>query len=257
MQISDSVTVVTGGASGLGRAAVEQIIEQGGRAVVFDMNAELGQQLVTQYGDKVLYANVDVSDETQVVAAIKQAEEKFGAIHICVNCAGIGGGGKKTLSSYHGTMALDHFRRIIEINLVGTFNVLRLAAEVMAKNKPNDNGERGVIINTASIAAIEGQMGQVPYSASKAAVVGMTLSLARDLSSYGIRVNTIAPGLMETPMLAKVPDEVRQKLADSVLFPKRLGKVQEFADAVAFLAQNGYMNGETIRLDGGIRMQPK
>ncbi|MEH6824946.1 MAG: SDR family NAD(P)-dependent oxidoreductase [Motiliproteus sp.] len=256
MQISNSVAVVTGGASGLGRATVDLLIAQGGRALVLDMNTELGQDLVARYGDKVLYANVDVVDEEQVKAAIDQAVETFGAIHICINCAGIGGGGK-TLSSFHGTMPLGNFRRVIETNLVGTFNVARLAAEAMASNEPDADGGRGVIINTASVAAFDGQIGQVPYAASKAGVVGMGLTLARDLAATGIRVNTIAPGLFETPMLAKLPEEVRQSLANAVLFPKKLGKPTEYAKLAAFLIESGYMNGEVIRIDGGIRMQPK
>jgi NAD(P)-dependent dehydrogenase (short-subunit alcohol dehydrogenase family) len=257
MKISDSVAIVTGGASGLGKATVERLVAEGGRALIIDMNAEAGEAMVAKHGDKVLYANVDVVNEEQVKEAIQLAEKTFGAVHICINCAGIGSGGKKTLSAYKGVMELDVFRRVVNVNLIGTFNVLRLAAEVMAKNEPDAHGGRGVIINTASVAAFDGQIGQAPYSAAKAGVVGMGLTVARDLSTFGIRVNTIAPGLIDTPLFAKANDNVKQSLAETVLFPKRLGQAHEFADTVAFLIGNDYMNGEAIRMDGGIRMPPK
>lgn len=256
MNIKNKVAVVTGGASGLGRAIVEKIIDCGGKAVIFDLNEAVAQEFVASLGGSAVFAKVNVADEASVKAGIALAVESFGTIHICVNCAGIGNAartyGKK------GVFPLDIYTRVIQVNLIGTFNVLRLAAEQMAKNEPvTDDGERGVIINTASVAAYEGQVGQAAYSASKGGVVGMTLPVARDLAEYGIRVNTIVPGLINTPLFNGLPQESIDTLSNSVLYPKRLGRPEEIAHLAASIIENGYINGECIRLDGGIRMQPR
>lgn len=256
MKLAGSVAVITGGASGLGRATLVYFVSQGCKVIALDMNDELGEKVSSEHEGNVLYQKADVTLETDVKQALANGIEKFGRIDICVNCAGNGDAGK-TYSNRNGLMALETFKRIVDVNLVGSFNVARLCVEHMVKNEPNDDNEKGVIINTASVAAFEGQIGQVPYAASKAGIVGMTLTLARDLSSLGIRVNTIAPGLIDTPMLAGLNDDIRHELEQSVLCPKRLGQPSEFAGAVQFLINNGYMNGEVIRMDGGIRMPPK
>lgn len=258
MKIEGSVAVITGGVSGLGRATLDSFVAQGGKVIALDMNDKLGAVLTEEYGDRVLYQKTDVTLEEDVKQALANGIEKFGCIDICVNCAGNGGAGAgKIYSKRNGLMPLETFKKIVDINLVGSFNVIRLCVEQMVKNESNDDNEKGVVINTASVAAFEGQTGQVPYAASKAGIVGMTLTLARDLSSTGIRVNSIAPGLIDTPMLASLNDDIRHELEQSVLCPKRLGQPSEFAGAVQFLIKNGYMNGEVIRMDGGIRMPPK
>jgi NAD(P)-dependent dehydrogenase (short-subunit alcohol dehydrogenase family) len=263
MDLKDKVAVITGGASGLGRATVRRFVANGARAAIFDMNEEKGNQLVAEYPGKVIFCNVNVTDEASVVAGIEATMKEFGGIHICCNFAGTGNGirtmGKK------GPFPLAEFNRIIQINLVGTFNVLRLCAEKMADNDVlNEDGGRGVIINTASIAAYEGQIGQAAYSASKGGVVGMTLPIARDLAVLGIRVNTIVPGLIATPLMMGGAEEMTpeiaeflQPLANQVLYPKRLGKADEIAQLAQQLVENDYINGECVRMDGGIRMQPK
>ena len=257
MDVNGKVALVTGGASGLGKATVESIVAAGGKVAILDMNEALGQALAEQLGsDKALFVATNVADEASVEAAVKACLEAFGAIHICCNFAGIGNA-IKTVGK-QGAFPLDQFKRVIDINLVGSFNVLRLAAEAMAKQDPIDEfGGRGVIINTASVAAFDGQIGQAAYSASKGGVVGMTLPIARDLASYGIRVNTIAPGLIDTPLLASLPKEARQSLAQSVLNPKRLGQPEEIASLAMHIIDNDYLNAEVIRMDGGIRMQPR
>ncbi len=256
MDISGKVAIVTGGASGLGRATIEKLVSQGGKAAIFDLNEEAGSALAAELGDKVIYQSVNVVDEASVQQGIDHVMATFGAIHICVNCAGIGPAAK-TLGK-KGPFPLDTFSLVINVNLVGTFNVLRLAAEQMAKNEPlNEDGNRGVIINTASVAAYEGQIGQAAYSASKGGVVGMTLPIARDLSGYGIRVNAIAPGLIDTPLFQGFPQESIDALSSSVLYPKRLGRPEEVAQLAASIIDNDYINGECIRMDGGIRMQPR
>lgn len=263
MDLKGKIAVITGGSSGLGRATVKRFVANGAKAVIFDMNEEKGQQLVDELGDSVIFCNVNVTSEESVQAGIAAAMDAFGAIHICCNFAGTGNAirtmGKK------GPFPLDEFNKIIQINLVGTFNVLRLCAEKMADNEViNDDGGRGVIINTASIAAYEGQVGQAAYSASKGGVVGMTLPIARDLAVLGIRVNTIVPGLIATPLMMGGAEEMTpeiaeflQPLASQVLYPKRLGKADEIAQLAQQIAENDYINGECIRMDGGIRMQPK
>ncbi|NKB99991.1 MAG: SDR family oxidoreductase [Pseudomonadales bacterium] len=256
MDIAGKVAVITGGASGLGRATSELLHSQGAKIAIFDMNDELGQQVANELGDGVSYHNVNVTDEASVSAALAAVVETYGAVHITCNYAGVGTPGRTV--GRDGPLPLDWFQRVIDVNLIGTFNVIRLAAEVMLKHDPvTADGCRGVIINTASVAAFDGQIGQAAYSASKAGVVGMTLPIARDFASMGIRVNTIAPGLINTPMLQGLPEPARESLASTVLFPKRLGEATEIAKVAQMLIENDYMNGETIRMDGGIRMQPK
>ncbi|MEH7246886.1 3-hydroxyacyl-CoA dehydrogenase [Neobacillus niacini] len=256
MNLQDKVAVVTGGASGLGLATVTRLVEKGAKVVIFDLNESKAKEAVEQLGENVQYALVNVSDEESVQKGINQTIEAFGAVHICVNCAGVGTPGK-TIGK-KGVLPLEDFNKVIGINLIGTFNVLRLAANEMKNNEPlTDSGERGVIINTASVAAFDGQMGQAAYGASKAGVAGMTLPVARDLSGLGIRVNTIAPGLFMTPMADTLPANVIEKLGNSVEFPKRLGRPSEFAELATFIMEHEYLNGEVIRLDGGIRMSPR
>lgn len=256
MDLKDKVAVITGGASGLGRATAEMVIEQGGRVAIFDLNADLGNRTASELGGNAGAYRVDVADESSVQEAVDAVMAEFGAIHVNVNCAGIGAAAR-TLGR-DAPMPLKYFGGIVRINLVGTFNTLRLCAWEMQKNEPvNEDGERGAIVNTASVAAFDGQIGQAGYSASKAGVVGMTLPIARDLSRSGIRLCTIAPGIFETPMMAGAPDRVRDPLIDMVQFPKRLGEAEEFALLARHIIENPYLNGETIRLDGGIRMAPR
>lgn len=255
MDIQGKTALVTGGASGLGEATVRTIVREGGNAVVLDVNEELGEKLVAELDKKAIFLKTDVTTEADVNTAIERAKEKFGGLYFCVNCAGTGLA-RRTVSKsgYH---ELDSFEWLVKLNLIGTFNVASKAAFAMTFNEPNKNGERGVIINVASIAAFDGQIGQAAYSASKGGVVGMTLPMARDLSGIGIRVVTIAPGLFETPLLARLPEENRQALHASVPFPRRLGLPAEFAMLVEQIIRNPYINGETIRLDGALRMPPK
>ncbi len=255
MKIENQVAIVTGGASGLGEATTRKMISEGGKVVILDWSEEKGQALAKELGEDVLFVKTDVTNEQSVQVALEQAIHKFGAIHILVNCAGIVVG-EKTLSK-RGPHDLSAFSKVIQVNLIGTFNVIRLATEKMATNQPNQDQERGVIINTASVAAFDGQIGQAAYSASKSGIVGMTLPLARDLSSYGIRVMTIAPGLFHTPMFDTLPDQAKQTLGEMTPFPKRLGNPSEYAQLVESIIENSMLNGETIRLDGAIRMQPR
>ena len=263
MELKDKVAVVTGGASGLGRAAVKRFVANGAKAAIFDMNEEKGNALAAELGDSVIFCKVNVADEESVKAGIAAAMDAFGAIHINCNFAGIGNA-KRTMGK-NGPFPIEDFNLILQVNLVGTFNVLRLCAEKMADNEViNADGGRGVIINTASVAAFEGQIGQAAYSASKGGVVGMTLPIARDLSVIGVRVNTIVPGLIVTPLLMggheELTPEIEQALeplASQVLYPKRLGLPDEIAHLAQCIVENDYINGECIRMDGGIRMQPK
>jgi 3-hydroxyacyl-CoA dehydrogenase/3-hydroxy-2-methylbutyryl-CoA dehydrogenase len=257
MDINGKIAIVTGGASGLGEATVRAYIAKGGKVAIFDMNAERGDAIVAELGaDKVSFHNVNVADEESVTTAIADVITKFGAIHICNNYAGIGNA-IKTLGK-KGAFPLDAYKTVINVNLVGTFNVARLVAEQMAKNEPYDGANaRGVIINTASVAAYEGQVGQVAYSASKGGIVGMTLPMARDLASYGIRVNTIVPGLIHTPLFEALPEAAYKSLESTVVNPQRLGRPEEVAHLSVMMAENEYLNGECIRLDGAIRMQPR
>ena len=255
MKMSEARAIVTGGASGLGEATVRRITEQGGKAALLDLSVERGDALVKELGEQAIFIKTDVTSEEEVSNAINKAIESFGSINTVVNCAGIGVAGK--LLSRKGVHSLDMFSKVISINLIGTFNVIRLASEQMSKNEPNDLGERGVIINTASVAAYDGQIGQAAYSASKGGVVGMTLPIARELAAYGIRVMTIAPGLFHTPMFDSLPEEARDSLGKMVPFPQRLGYPEEYAQLAESILINPMLNGETIRLDGAIRMQPK
>ncbi|MEH6579384.1 MAG: 3-hydroxyacyl-CoA dehydrogenase [Amphritea sp.] len=255
MDFNNKVVVVTGGASGLGLVTCQQLAKQGAKIAAFDLNEEAGQALVAELKGQAIFAKVDVTDAASVETGIAQAVEAFGAIHVCINCAGIAPGGKTV--GRNGALALEKFTQVININLIGTFNVLRLAAEQMAKNEPGEDGERGVIINTASVAAFDGQMGQAAYAASKAGVVGMTLPIARDLAKLGIRIMTIAPGIFDTPMMKGMTDEVRDPLIQMVQNPKRFGEPEEFASLAAHIINNNYLNGEVIRLDGAIRMEPR
>jgi NAD(P)-dependent dehydrogenase (short-subunit alcohol dehydrogenase family) len=256
MKLKDKVAVITGGASGLGRATAETVVEAGGKVALFDLNEDLANATAKTLGANAAAYKVNVVEEDSVKAAVDATMKRFGAIHINVNCAGIGAAAR-TLSK-DGAMPLNMFNFVIGVNLIGTFNTLRLCAEQMQKNDPEQpDQERGVIINTASVAAFDGQIGQAAYSASKAGVVGMTLPIARDLSRSGIRICTIAPGIFETPMMMGAPDRVKQPLIDMVQFPKRLGQAPEFALLARQIMENPYLNGETIRLDGAIRMQPK
>lgn len=256
MDIKGKVAVITGGASGLGEATVRTLVDKGAKVAIFDVNEKKGTALAAELGDAVTFQNVDVTDDGSVQAGIAAAMEAFGAIHICCNYAGIGNAFKTV--GKDGPFPLDKFKLIIDVNLIGTFNVLRLAAAQMQKNEPfNEFGGRGCIVNTASVAAYEGQMGQAAYSASKGGIVGMTLPIARDLASIGIRCNTIVPGLIHTPLFQGAPDNVIDALAAQVLYPKRLGQPEEIAHVAVMLIENEYMNGECVRMDGGIRMQPR
>jgi len=255
LKLSEAKAVVTGGASGLGFATAQRVIDAGGQVVLLDINDELGAESVAKLGDRASYVSTDVSNEDSVKAAIRKAEETMGGITLAVNCAGVADAGRAL--GREGPWPTASFNRVIQINLVGTFNVTKEAAAVMNANEPTDDGERGVIISTASIAAFEGQIGQAAYSASKGGVHAMMLPLAREFAQFGIRVNTVAPGIMLTPMMAGMSDEVQASLAAQVPFPKRLGKPEEYADTVAYIYETTYVNSETIRCDGAIRMQPK
>lgn len=256
MKLSDVVAIVTGGASGLGEATVRRLVAGGGKVVIVDRDEAKGQALASELGAAhAAFAKADVTSQADVEAAIALAE-KWGPLRVAVSCAGVGWAAR-TLNKENQPHALDLFQTVIGINLVGTFNVLRLAAAAMAKAPVLPEGERGVIINTASVAAFDGQIGQIAYTASKAGVVGMTLPAARDLSAVGVRVNTIAPGTFDTPMLAALPEPARVALAAGIPFPKRLGNPAEYGHLVEFIVSNGYINAETIRLDGALRMPPK
>ncbi|MEI2665012.1 3-hydroxyacyl-CoA dehydrogenase [Rossellomorea sp. LJF3] len=255
MEIKDSVAIITGGASGLGEATARKIMEEGGKVYILDLNGERSSILKKEYGDSMRYYKTDVTNEESVKEALERAMEDFGGYNTVVNCAGIAPPGK--VVGRKGVHSLEQFSKVIEVNLIGTFNVIRLTAEKMMQNLPNEHGEKGVIVNTASVAAFDGQVGQAAYSASKGGVVGMTLPIARELARDGIRVMTIAPGLFHTPMFDTLPEEARQSLGSTVPFPKRLGYPSEYAQLVKSILENPMLNGETIRLDGAIRMQPK
>jgi NAD(P)-dependent dehydrogenase (short-subunit alcohol dehydrogenase family) len=256
MKLSGTVALVTGGASGLGAATVRRFVADGAKVVIVDRDEAAGQLLAKELGrDVALFAQADITDAAQVDFAIAQAAT-LGPLRVVVGCAGVGWAAR-TLDKTGAPHDLDLFKTVVSINLIGTFNVLRLAAAAIAKTDPLDHGERGVIINTASVAAYEGQIGQIAYAASKAGVVGMTLPAARDLAPVGIRVVTIAPGIMDTPMLGALPPDKREALARDVVFPKRLGAPADYAELVATIVGAGYLNGETIRLDGALRMPPK
>ncbi|MEB6564251.1 3-hydroxyacyl-CoA dehydrogenase [Acinetobacter towneri] len=256
MKIQGKVCVVTGGASGLGAATAQYLVSQGARVIMVDMNQELGQQLQQQLGSQSEFLAVDVTDENQVQQLFSHIEQKYGQLNGLVNCAGIAPSAK--VLGRDGLHDLAMFQKVLNINVTGSFNMIRFAAQLMAKYDLQANEEeRGVIVNTASVAAFDGQIGQSAYSASKGAIVGMTLPLAREFAREAIRVMTIAPGIMETPMLKAFPQHVQDALGQMVPFPPRLAKPEEFAHLVGHIFENGYLNGEVIRLDGAIRMQPK
>lgn len=255
MQVAGHTFLVTGGASGLGAATARRLAAAGGNVVISDIGAEQGNKLALELGARASFHHADVTDEAQVAKAIASAREKFGALHGAVSCAGIAPG--ERVLGRGGPHRLDTFRRAVEINLVGTFNVLRLAAQAMEGNAPGADGERGIIVNTASVAAYDGQIGQAAYGASKAGVVGLTLPAARELARIGVRVMTIAPGIFETPMVAAFGPELRQALAAQIPFPARLGRPDEFAALVEHIIVNPMLNGEVIRLDGALRMSAK
>ena len=255
MDLRGSVFLVSGGASGLGAATARMVAGAGGRVVLADLKADEGAALAKELGAQARFVRCDVTDEASGTAAVQAAVEAFGGLHGLVNCAGIVHA--ERIVGKDGPHTLSGFQRAIAINLVGTFNLIRLAAQAMERNQPNGEGERGVIVNTASVAAFDGQIGQAAYAASKAAVVGMTLPVARELARQGIRVMTIAPGIFETPMMASLTPEVQASLGRMVPFPPRLGRPAEFARLVRAIVENPMLNGETIRLDGAIRMAPK
>ena len=253
MDLNGAVAVVTGGASGLGAAAARALAAEGAKVAILDVNDDLGAAVAGELGG--IFAHCDVTSEDDVVAGV-DAAARLGEIRVVVNCAGIGPP-CRTLARDGTPHSLALFRKVIDINLVGTFNTIRVAASAMMGNEPDGNNDRGAIINTASVAAYDGQIGQAAYSASKGGIVGMTLPIARDLSVLGIRVSTIAPGIIDTPLLAGLPEPAKESLGQQVLHPKRLGRPDEYAQTVMFLVTHHYMNGETIRMDGGIRMAPK
>ncbi len=255
MRVQDVIALVTGGASGLGEATVRDVVAGGGRAAILDRPNSKGEGLAKELGDRTVFAPCDVTSEAEVKSAVETAAKRFGSVNVLVNCAGIGTANRTVTKD--GPFPLELFELTIKVNLIGTFNAIRLAAFQMSKNERNQEGERGVIVNTASVAAFDGQIGQAAYSASKGGVVGMTLPIARDLASLGIRVLTIAPGTFDTPMLAMAPEPIRQALAAQIPFPSRLGRPSEFAALVRHIVENSMLNGETIRLDGAIRMAPK
>lgn len=256
MEIQNNTFLISGGGSGLGKAAVKMLAENGAHVVIADLNRETGENLADEFAGRVRFVQTDVSHEADVQMAVDTAIEIFGGLQGAINCAGIGVVGK-VLDKEGAPHSLDSFTRGIQINLIGTFNVIRLAARVMAQAQPSPEGERGVIVNTASVAAFDGQIGQVCYAASKAGVVGMTLPIARELARYGIRVVTVAPGLFDTPMMASLPEAARESLGKQVPFPARLGRPIEYAALVRHIIENVMLNGETIRIDGAIRMPPK
>ncbi len=255
MELNQKTALITGGASGLGAATVRGFAAAGANVLIVDRDGDRAAALAQELGEKARPFEADVTSEEDIQNAIKTAVEGFGGLHINVNCAGIGMALRTT--SKNGPHPLDVFQTVININLVGTFNVVRLCATAMAKNEPNDKGERGVIVMTASVAAFDGQIGQVAYSASKGGIVGMTLPIARDLARDGIRVCTIAPGIFDTPLMASLPEAARESLGQQVPFPPRLGKPEEYAQLAQHIVENTMLNAETIRLDGGIRMAAK
>ncbi len=256
MKLNNSVALVTGGASGLGEAVVRSIVEKGGKVSILDFDDERGNAVASELGDAVICCKTDVADENTVSAAIDASMAAFGSINTVVNCAGVGTP-RKVIDRDGNPIPIDLFNRVVQINLIGTMNVIRLAAVQILKNEPDEDGERGVVVNVASVAAFEGQIGQSAYAASKAGVVGMTLPLAREFAAHGVRFNTIAPGIFKTPMVAGLPEKAQAALGQMMPFPKRLGKPEEFAMLVQQIMENPVINGETIRLDAAIRMAAK
>lgn len=255
MNIKDKTAIITGGASGLGEACARQLVAKGANVAIFDIEMDKGEALATDLGSKAISIKADVTSEESIQEGISRTIDAFGAVHIVVNCAGAGPPMK--VLSKNGPFPLDQFSRVIQLNLVGTFNVIRLGVEQMVKNEPDESGDKGVIINTASVAAFDGQIGQAAYSASKAGIVGMTLPIARECAAYGIRMMTIAPGIFDTPLLAELPEHVLEALGQMVPFPSRLGMPAEFASLTCHIVENAYLNGEVVRLDGAFRMAAK
>lgn len=255
MNYREVVALVTGGASGLGAATVQELSARGAKVIIADVDAVKGEALAAENPESVVFVPVDVTHEADVRGAIKEAVERFGKLTVAVNCAGVPDAGK--VLGRKGPLPLASFNKVIQINLVGTLNVIRLSVEQMVNNAPNQEGEKGVIVNTASIAAFDGQIGQAAYAASKGGIVGMTLPIARECADYGIRVATIAPGLFETPLMAGMPPAVKESMAEGVPFPRRLGKPVEYARLVLHIIENSMLNGCCIRLDGALRMPPK
>jgi len=255
MQINDRTFLVTGGGSGLGAACVRRLFARGGRVVIADVQKEAGSALAAELGTRSLFIETDVTNRPSVERCVEAAVRDFGALHGLVNCAGIALA--ERVVGKTGPHRLESFARVIEVNLIGTFNMISVAAAALSRNEPLPSGERGVIVNTASVAAFDGQIGQAAYAASKAGVAGLTLPVARELARFGIRVMTIAPGIFETPMLGQLSEEIRNSLAQQIPFPSRLGRPDEFAALAEHIVENEMLNGETIRLDGAIRMAPK
>ena len=255
MQLSSVKAIITGGASGLGRAVAEYLLAQGGQVVLLDVQQEAGDKAAAELGDKASFQLCDVTSESAVTEVVDKAKQAMGGLNVVMNCAGILGAGR--VLGRQGPMPLDTFQKTVMVNLVGSFNVAKAAAAVMAEAEGGEDDERGVIINTASVAAYEGQIGQAAYSASKGGLVGMTLPMAREFTRIGVRVMTIAPGVFHTPMVDTMPENVQEALNASVPYPKRLGKPQEFAELAGHIITNRYLNGSTIRLDGAVRLEPK
>ena len=255
MQLNQVKALITGGVSGLGLSVARKVVASGGQAVLLDINDEAGAAAEAELGGAVSYVRTDVTSEQGVIDAVNMAVKHMGLINVAVNCAGIIGAGR--VLGREAPMALDFFAKTIQINLIGSFNVIKAAGAAMESNPPGEDGERGVIISTASVAAYEGQIGQAAYSASKGGIVGMTLPIAREYARIGVRVNAVAPGIFLTPMAEGMPEHVQEALGAAIPFPGRLGKPEEFAELVAHIMQNGYINGETIRLDGAARLAPK
>jgi 3-hydroxyacyl-CoA dehydrogenase / 3-hydroxy-2-methylbutyryl-CoA dehydrogenase len=255
MELSTVKAIVTGGASGLGRATAARVVAGGGHVAIFDLERSTGAEVARELGDHALFVAADVTSGDTVAGAVEQARAQLGSVNVLVNCAGIGTAARTVSRS--GPAKLEEFTRVIQVNLIGTFNCIRLAAAAMALNTPGADGERGVIVNTASVAAFDGQIGQAAYSASKGGIVGMTLPIARDLADLGIRVVTIAPGIFDTPLLGTLSEPIRASLAKQVPFPQRLGRADEYAALAVHIIENVMLNAETIRLDGAIRMQPR
>ena len=255
MENTDVVALVTGGASGLGEATVIELVKKGAKVAIVDIDSAKGEKLAGTVGADAIFVNADVTSEADISKALRKIIDTFGKINVAVNCAGITNPGK--IMSKKGPLPLDSFNKVLQLNLVGTLNVIRLAVEQMINNTPNVEGEKGVIVNTASIAAFDGQIGQAAYGASKGGIVGMTLPIARECADYGIRVVTIAPGLFETPLMASLPPAVKEEMVKTIPFPRRLGKPTEFASLVIHIIENTMFNGCCIRLDGALRMPPK
>jgi len=255
MNLTNVKAIITGGVSGLGLACARRIISDGGRVSLFDINEEAAKSILNELGSRAHFAKTDVSNEDNVEKSCQLANDFLGGINVAINCAGVLSAGR--VLGREAPMATDYFNKAIQINLIGSFNISKFAANIMQNNESDTDGQRGVIINTASIAAYEGQIGQAAYSASKAAIVGMTLPMAREFTRIGVRVMTIAPGVFMTPMVSGMPEEVKASLAAAVPFPSRLGNPAEFADTMAHIVENTYLNGSVIRLDGAIRLQAK